>query len=327
MNSSDKPSIGSSSYSKRALISLVLVCVAAFVLIAFVVPGKVTDPGFIMGQQLVYALFVWVIFRVFLQGNELNKHGWVTFLSIYLTMVVAELLGSNLKDARLKSELKLATPSMKQAMNSAIAEMGGQKSSSIDTTPKASGDVGAMEHWLKENMKSLMDSAAAYQQELRDLGQDQLAGVTGVDQPGVLEHREAIAKKLMAASLQFKATYLMKMDSVRKSILELNVDEDMKRGIIQGFDNSYNRQNLEQALNLDFQAFQQVQHQCQILIQSRGHWSLADGQLRFQRNQDMEKFNEAYRAIQSINAKKAEILEASKKKITESEKSLDTMGK
>lgn len=327
MNSSAKPPTGSNFYSKWVLISLVLVCIAAFAVVAFVFPGDVTDPGFIMGQQLVFALLIWTLFRVFIQRNELNKHGGKTFFTIYLTMVVAGVLGSNIKEERLKSELKLAKPSIKQAMDSAIAGVGSSRLSSINTSPKANGDVGEMEHWLKESMKSLVDLGAEYQQELKGLGRDQLSGVAGVDQPGILEHREVIAEHLMSASLRFKSTYLARVDSVRNSILALNVGDDMKRGILEGFDKGYNRHNLEQTLDLDYQAFQQIQHQCQILIQTRGHWSLVGGELHFQRNQDMEEFNKAYRAIQSISAKETAILEDSKKQMRESEKNLDALGK
>lgn len=327
MNSSIRPSTESSFYSKRILVSLVLVCIVAFVVVAFVFPGDVTDIGFIMGRQLVFALLIWALFRFFFQGKEPHKKGGLTFFSIYLTLVVAGVLGSNIKEERIKLELSLAKPSMKQAMDSAIAEIGGNQPSKIDTNPKATGDVGEMERWLKENMKSLLDLGAAHQQELKDIGQEQLSGISGIDQPGVLEHRKAIAEKLMNASIQFKSTYLAKMDSVRNSILALNVDDTMKHGILQGFDKSYNRRNLEQTLDLDFQTFQQVEHQYQLLIQSRGHWSLVGGQVRFQRNQDMEKFNEAYQAILSINAKKTAILEDSKRQMVAGEKNLDALGK
>lgn len=319
--SQDQPS---STYSPGVLVGLVLTCAAASLILIFVAPGKVMNVGYIIGQQLVWSLVVWALFRFTVQAHAEEKHGALTYLILFLTMAFSGVAGAQRYDTRLKEQLRAASPSIREAMRTAIKDLNSNGTQTIDATPRASGDVGKMEQFLKNSLKSLLETRTAYGQELKAAGQDELMSLAGIDKPGDLERRQAIARDLMVISDRFRTTYLAKMEAIRASIPSLDMDPDMRAGILKGFDAKFDRAKLSEQLGLDHEIFQSASRQIGILLKSRGQWRLVGGKLQFRRPQDLMAWNAEVRTIQDLSAREKRIQESG---IKQAEGSMDLMDK
>src|SRR5688572_29226313 len=162
-------------------------------------------------------------------------------------VVILSAVLSSLKTSRRsqdKAQNELAVSEIGRAFESLTAEIDkpttlGSTIKPMDVTPRASGDVGEMERWLKTLMNSVAAQRNEYFAELNAIGWEKvLDGKRLQADRGLADSRKIVrqAKEIVAKARERSETLLR---DARAGINNLNVSAAAKRSMIAGFDRKY----------------------------------------------------------------------------------------
>ncbi|MFZ6653880.1 hypothetical protein [Undibacterium sp. TJN19] len=292
--------------------ALVLTSIAAAILSYKVASKGMTNMAYLAGQFVVYALIIAVVFRSLLLRKRDGKLFIVVFFAIYAAMLVA----GSMSVEKQKKQAALAFASAQEEMkriSDALQKPGADANSlpAIEAhtgdAPKASGEFGEMERFMKDFMNSAVTFRNQYQQELEAAGWNRLLDanrlkndLSMIESQSILDRGKSIVSKY-----ELKTNSLF--DEGKSRIQSLNISEASKRDMLTGFESGLGKAMKESAeqWQMEKQIVEEVGNMINLLSDHK-KWTVENNQFMFYTDGDMRKFNAYHQKIQDISKKQEE---------------------
>lgn len=276
-----------------------------------------------LGYNLPIAAFFGALLYLAFRRRVSIKVGGLGFGLIFAALMV----GSVLAAVRQQAEMRQLADDLKKSYGAAKSNPAtGSMPTAIPTGSGRSGEAAKMAVVVNKMLSRGLAQRQAYEKELAAIGWDT-----------IIEPKRLIADKSQAESAamirQARAImqkYAMKSDELyslmRADIADSELGPNSKASMLAGFDKSGQsaRNKAAKVWVLEGQALDQVENVIKLLAEAPGMWSVDNGQVMFQRQQDADQFNGYMARVQELVAQQDAI---QNKALTKAQDRMDTIGR
>ncbi|MEW5949858.1 MAG: hypothetical protein AB1711_10680 [Thermodesulfobacteriota bacterium] len=293
-------------------IALAFVCMGILGYGFFYSKNTESDFAYLFGYNLPLALFVWAIFyatvarkrRGKIRDYKYNMAAGFSFLAIFISMIASSLIGFSQQKQYAKQALTEIQDQHSTMIDSSTDSQGLPKriDKPIDTSPKARGDFGEMERFVKEFMNQMASQRNDYLLELEGIGWHSMLDPQRIRvDKGLIESKVIIRKaKEIVAKYQEKTNVLLR--NAREKIQSLNMSASLKQEALAGFDRGMDKakSQIETMWALERKAVTEVENIITLLSAKNDAWVVERGQILFYNDSDLNTFNSYIASIQSL---------------------------
>lgn len=282
------------------IVALVVLCLA---LLGYGSTNTVSNPAFLAGQNIGYALLVWGIFYAIFVRKCGATIGAVSFIAIYGALFFGGLIGASQQ----KQQAIKAFSAIQQEItrvNTALVDSSGvptQIDSNPATKPQARGEFGEMEHFMKGYIDRLVVQRNDYLGELQAIGWNSILDAQRIKNDTTLsESKTMIGKaKVVVDKYEKKTAVLVQDTRARMSVLTMS--ETTTKAMLAGFDESTRKASarMDEQWKLEKQGILQSENIVLLLAASK-NWVVEGGDIVFSNDAELDQFNSYVQKIQEI---------------------------
>jgi hypothetical protein len=249
--------------------------------------NTISNPALLAGGALVYALvFTGLFSLIFLKWRSFKMIA-IAFVAIYVSVFLGNLIAA--------SHNKQQAPRAKVEQTAAA-------------TPGARGEAGEFARWLKEFLHQATELDTNYVRELEAIGWN-----SALD-PGRIQNDTALSQTevMIEQAKVIVDTYAKKSRDLYQEagdhIKALQVSEATNNQGLADFGRALEtlRPQLNESWQLEKEIVQQVEKMFEVLATSKG-WEIQDGQMLFESDEDVARFNSHFDRIDAIVERQTEI--------------------
>ncbi|MFZ6874053.1 hypothetical protein ACO0LF_18505 [Undibacterium sp. Di27W] len=265
--------------------------------------------AYLTGQLLVCAAAgAGIFYRLFLR-----KRGGVYYISVFLAFFIAMFAAGKISLDKQKVQANIAMQSAKEEMQRLATNI--QKNNDnqdskvlsqvVETgpaaTPKASGQFGEMERFMKDFMNSAAAYKNAYLRELNAANWDQVMDFKRIKNDKDMLESKAIVEKAKAIISKFESNTDSLFDGGRAKINSLALDDSAKKSMLDGFNRGAqnSRNMIMQNWQMERKAVQEIEGMLNLLADKK-KWTLQGEQLMFRDEAPLAQFNRHQQKLQEI---------------------------
>ena len=184
-----------------------------------------------------------------------------------------------------------------------------QRIEAMDTTPKAKGDLGEIERFLKTFLNRMASQRNDLLLELEAIGWDFILDPDRIKKDRTLTESKMLIQRANAIVRKYKAQTYTLLDNTQKEISILNISENYRRGILNGFKEGManQRSQIDEIWDLEIKAISEIENIIALLAVKQGAWEVQNGELLFANQSDVDNFNSYLTAIQEHLARQQAI--------------------
>jgi hypothetical protein len=283
MNTTDQSSTVAKG-SNTWIAALGVVCFGIVGFGVFYSTNTISNPAFLAGQYLVYALFLWAIFHAVFLRKRGTKISGISFVAIFIALFAGGLIAAS------KQQQQAI-----QAVSSIQQELGRVASASTDSSglptriertpseiPKAKGEFGEMERFVKEFLDRVVAQRNDYLLELDAIGWNSILDAKRIRNDTTLSESKMMIEraKIIADKYEKKTSELM--NGTRAHINALNMSESNKREMLAGFERGMSKSGkvIDEQWKLEKQVLLQVENII-LLLAAKKNWMVQGDQIFF----------------------------------------------
>jgi len=179
----------------------------------------------------------------------------------------------------------------------------------IDTTPKAKGDLGEIERFMKTFLNRMASQQNNLLIELDAIGWDRILDPDRIKKDKTLAESKMLTQKANDIVHKYKAQTYILLDNAQKEISALKISESNRRGMLNGFKESMTNQRPQIDAMWDFESkvISEFENIFALLSARQGTWEIQNDEFLFARQSDANIFNSYITAIHEHTARQQAI--------------------
>ena len=285
-------------------IALALICVAILGYGFLYSKNTTTDLAFLIGYSLPLTLIIWGVFYVAVARKRGVKNSGFSFVAIFICMIASGLIGYSQQ----KQEAKLALSEI-QDQYSEMIELSTDSQGSpkriekpINTTPKARGEFGEMERFMKEFMDQMASQRNDYLLEFEAIGWNSILNANRIKADKTFVESKVTIQKAKEVVKKYTNRTNKLLNNAKDNIRSLNISKSSKRKMLSGFDRGMEKakENIDAMWLLEGKTINEFENIMTLLSAKKGAWVVNGEQILFYNDSDLERFNSYIASIQSI---------------------------
>ncbi|PXX41485.1 hypothetical protein [Undibacterium pigrum] len=279
--------------------------------------------SYLSGQFLVYGAVGAALFY----GLLLRKQGGKYYLTVLAALFAAMYAGGSIGVDKQKQQAAIAmtaTQEEMQRLTSAIEKAnaskdGGMQAHIMETTtstaPRAQGEYGEMERFMKGFMNSAVSYKNSYLQELQAIGWDRVMDAKRLQADRDMAESKAILARARTIITKFEAETDTLFANGKASIDSLAISDGAKNDMRAGFDKGANntKNQIMQNWQMEREALQEVENMVKLLADKK-KWTVEKDQVMFRKQEDLDKFNTYNGNLEKIGQRQVELQQRQLKK-------------
>jgi len=300
--------------SNTWIAALAVICFGIVGFGVFYSTNTISNPAFLVGQYLVYALLVWAVFNAVFLRKRGAKISSISFVAIFIALLAGGLIAAS-------KQQQQAT----QAVSSIQQELGRVTSASTDSNglpariertpaenPKAKGEFGEMERFIKELIDRFVVQKNDYLLELDAIGWNSLLDTKRIKNDTTLSESKVMIERAKIIVVKYEKKTADLINGARGDINALNMSELNKREMLAGFEKGISKSSkkIDDQWKLEKQVLLQFENII-MLLAARKNWVVQDEQILFQSKDDLAKFNSYIVTIQRLGQQQEQIQKSS----------------
>lgn len=292
-------------------IALALVCVAILGYGFFYSKNTTSNLAFLIGSNLTLALIIWGIFYAAVARKSGAKLAGFSLLAIFISMIAADLIGYSQQKQEAKQAFSETQAQYTELIESSTDDQGLPKriEKPINTTPKADGEFGEMERYMKEFMDQMASQRNDYLLELEAIGWSSILDANRIKSDNTFIESKVTIQKAKEVVIKYTKNTKMLLENTRSKIHTLNISESSKRSMLTGFDSGMenSKENIDTMWSLEAKVIDEFEKIITLLSAKKRGWVVDGEQILFYNNSDLERFNSYIASIQNITQQQQEI--------------------
>lgn len=296
------------------IVALAIVCFGIVGYGMFYSTNAISDPAFLAGQYLVYALLLWGIFYAIFLRKRGSKLNGIAFAAIYIALFAGGLIAAD----KQKHQAVQAVSSIQQEMNrlaTSATDSGGlpvRIERAPVQPPGASDEFGEMERFMKVFIDRIVAQRNDYLLELEAIGWNSILDTQRIKRDTTLSESKVMIERAKAIVDKYEKKTADLMRGTRSQINALNMSESTKREMLAGFEKGMSKsgKQLDEQWRLERQVVRQFEN-IVLLLASRRNWVVQGEQILFYKDEDLARFNTYIGAIQSLVQQQEQIQKSS----------------
>ena len=296
------------------IVALAIVCIGIVGYGMFYSTNTISDPAFLAGEYLVYALVLWGIFyTVFLRkrGSKLNG---IAFAALFIALFAGGLIAASKQKQQAVQALSSIQQEMSRVATAATDSDGlpARIERAPVQAPTASGDFGEMERFMKEFMDRMVAQRNDYLLELEAIGWNSILDAQRIKRDTTLSESKVMIERAKVIVDKYEKKSADLMQGTRAHINALNLSESAKRSMLAGFEKGMAKsgKQLDEQWRLEKQVVRQFENII-LLLAARKNWVVEGNQILFHSDSDLARFNTYLEAIQSLVRQQEQIQKSS----------------
>ena len=179
----------------------------------------------------------------------------------------------------------------------------------INTTPKARGELGEIERFMKEFMNQMMSQRNDYLLEIEAIGWNDILDANRIKADKTFIESKVTIQKAKEIVKKYKEQTNTLFSNTKDNIRSLNISETSKREMLSGFDRGRekSKKNVDALWSLEGKTINEFENIINLLSARKGAWIVEGEQILFYNDSDLERFNYYIASIQKIVAQQEEI--------------------
>lgn len=302
------------------IVALAVLCLGIFGYGYFFSSNTVSDPAFLAGQYLVYALVVWGIFYAIFVRKYGAKISAVAFIAIYGSLFFGGLIGVSQQKQQAVKALSSVQQEMARITNKSLDSSGlpTRVERSPATIPQANGEFGEMERFMKEHMDRVVTQRNDYLLEVEAIGWDSILDAQRIKNDARLSESKVMIERAKAIVDKYEKKTAGLMQDTRLRIGATTMSGSTKKKILEGFDDGFREAGaqIDKQWNLEKQVIREFENIVLLLATSKG-WIVEGGQILFYSDAELSRFNSYIQRIQQIVQQQEQIQKNSYAKVNQ----------
>jgi hypothetical protein len=295
--------------NRKWMIVLVIVCLS-IVAYGYMYSENTTDNiSVLLGGNLVYVIFIWGIFHTVFGKKQSKVKVAFSFLLVYGSLMGSSLIGYSQSKQGVKQIFSEIQKDYKE-INSANTDANGlpqRIEKQLDTTPTTKGELGGIEGIIKRLMNQIVSQRNEYLAEIETLGWDKILDLERLKKDKDLIESNSMILKAKDIVGKYRAKNHALLEGLRIDFDGLKVSASSKQNMMNSFDAhlANARTKIDTTWNSEDNTISEFENIFALLSARRGKWQVQNGQLLFESDDDINKFNSYLASIQDL-AKKQE---------------------
>lgn len=294
--------------------ALIVLCLVIFGYGCLYSTNTVSDPAFLAGEYLIYALFVWTLFHVAFFRKRGSKGTIVAFVAIYLVFFSGALISAQ----RQQQEASQAVSSIQQNINRLSKapidsnDLPANSQMATAQPPATKGTFGEIERFINEFTDRLVVQRKDYLLELEAIGWNSVLNAKRIHTDAALSESKVMITRAKGLVDKYEKKTAELMESTRERIRSLNVPQETKDHMVAGFENGLRKseKQIDELWNLEKQVVQQVENIFFMLAASK-KWVVEGERILFYSDSELDRFNSYIKAIQGLAEQQEQIQKSS----------------
>lgn len=296
------------------IVALAIVCFGIVGYGMFYSTNTISDPAFLAGQYLVYALLLWGIFHAIFLRKRGSKLSGIAFAAIYIALFAGGLIAAS----KQKHQVVQAISSIQQEMNRVATYatdsggLPGRMERAPVQTPTASGEFGEIERFMKGLIDRMVAQRNDYLLELEAIGWNSILDAQRIKADTTLSESKVMIERAKAIIDKYEKKTADLMQDARAQITALNMSESTKREMLAGLEKGMSKsgKRLDEQWRLEKQVVRQFEN-IVLFLALRRNWVVQGEQILFYNDEDLAKFNTYIGTIQSLVRQQEQIQKSS----------------
>jgi len=285
-------------------IALTLVCVAILGYGFFYSKNTSIDLAFLIGYNLPLTLVIWGLFYAAVARKRGAKIAGFTFLAIFVSMIASGLIGYSQQMHEAKEALSEIQGQYSELIESSTDAQGMPKriEQPINTTPKARGEFGEMERFMKEFMDQMALQRNDYLLELEAIEWNSILDASRIKADKTFVESNVTILKAKEVVTKYTIRTQELLENAKNKIRALNISESSKRSMLSGFERGMEKAkaNIDAMWTLEAKTINEFENIITLLSAKKGAWVVDGEQILFYNDSDLERFNSYIASIQNI---------------------------
>lgn len=296
------------------LVALVVICIGIVGFGVFYSTNTISDPAFLAGEYLVYALFLWAVFHAVFLRKRGAKISGISFAALFTALFAGGLIAAS------KQQQQAV-----RAVSSIQKELGRVANASTDSSgfparierapvenPKAKGEFGEMERFVKEFIDRFIAQRNDYLLELDAIGWNSILDAKRIRNDTTLSESKMMIERAKIIADKYEKKTADLMNGTRAHINALNMSESNKLKMLAGFERGMSKsgKKIDEQWKLEKQVLLQFENII-LLLAARKNWVVQDEQILFNSEDDLTRFNSYIGTIQRLVQQQEQIQKSS----------------
>lgn len=292
-------------------ITLALVC-AGILGYGFFYSTNTTDNlAHLIGYSLPLALIIWAVFYAAVARKSGVGIGGFSFIVIFICILASNLIGFSQQKREVKQALSEIQDQYSALIESSTDSQGFPKriEKPINTTPKARGEFGEMERFMKEFMDQMALQRNDYLLEVEAIGWNNILDASRIRADKTLTESRVTVQRANEIVKKYKEKTNKSLMQAKENIQSLDISESSKKKMQLGFDLGMKvaKTNIDAMWFLEAKTISEFENIMNLLSARKGNWIVEGEQILFYNESDLHKFNSYIAAIQNIANQQEEI--------------------
>ena len=285
-------------------IALGLVFVAILGYGLFYSRNTTTNLAYLVGYNLPLTLIIWGIFYAAVARKRGAKIAGFSFLAIFISMIASGLIGYSQQKQEAKQALSEIQGQYSELIESSTDAQGIPKriEKPINTTPKARGEFGEMERFMKEFMDQMASQRNDYLLELEAIGWNSILDANRIKADKTFVESKVTIQKAKEVVAKYTKRTQSLLEDAKNNIRSLNISDSSKSSMLSGFDRGMEKAkaNIDAMWSLEAKTIREFENIITLLSSKKGAWVVDGEQILFYNDNDLERFNSYIASIQNI---------------------------
>ncbi len=259
--------------------------------------------GYVGGGALMVAAFVWAVIYFTMVKRRAPERGLPYFLILAVVSLAANFgLLQWVKSAARENDQQQGKVAV-QELKSALKAVAADRTATIDTHVRATGDAGEAERIVKEMLVGIQQDSVRYQQELTKLGFPGLMAPRSLAHSDLTDVRTRIASARTLLST-YRDQVMDRVAATRAAAQKSNMSPGSKQGFIEGVDRSIDtaKARFDSVVADEMATFDELDAMAELLARHRGAWVVRGDRMLFTDTVVMKQYNTHVQRVAALEA-------------------------
>lgn len=285
-------------------LALLFLCLGILALGFFYSKNLTNDLVFLIGYNPLTGLLIWGVFHAILGRKHGTKHAVLSFLAIYCSLIAGSYIGYSQQKKAAMQAVDAIQKEFSAFLNSATDSKGMPQriDHRADLTTTAKGEFGEMERWVKTFMNQMASQRNEYLLELNAIGWENILDPGRLKKDRSLSESKIITQKAKEIVNKYREKTDALLDGVPNDIASLNLSENIRREMLSGFNKGMEntKRKIDAIWDLEGSVVSVIENIVALLSEKKKAWTVSNGQLLFNNNSDLNRYNEYLASIQNM---------------------------
>jgi hypothetical protein len=187
----------------------------------------------------------------------------------------------------------------------------------LDTTPTTKGELGEIEGIIKKLMNQIVSQRNDFLSEIKALGWEKILDPERLKKDRDLIESNSMILKAKDIVGKYRTKNYTLLEDLRKDFDGLNVSASSKQNMMNGFDAGIAkaRAQIDTTWNSEANTITEFENIFTLLSARKGKWQVQNGQILFEGDDDINKFNSYVASIQDLTRKQEAIQKQNVQKV------------